>query len=116
MDTDSDSETSDWPELSIFVEVELSDHDPDLTTTDLDQTLSEEQTYCETMRGIQSFIGWSHIPDMDTAAANPDDKPFAGPKHQPAGKVSVCMPTDEWLCKKLSKLNVTGGEIPFLQL
>ena len=40
MDTDYDSEASDWPELSIFVEEgEFSDHYP--TATDPDQTLSE---------------------------------------------------------------------------
>ena len=40
-------------------------------------------------------MGWSHIPDMDTATSNSDDNPFAGPKLQPAGKVLVCMPTNE---------------------
>ena len=32
---------------------------------------------------------------------------FAGPKAQPMGKVSVSMPTDEWLCRKMGKLNLT---------
>ena len=36
-----------------------------------------------------------------------DDNPFAGPKLQTPGKVSVNLPTDEWLCNKLSKLNLT---------
>ena len=76
-----------------------------LPATNPDQTLSEEQTYRETMKGIQSFIDWSHIPDMDTTTANSDDNPFAGPKLQPSGKVSVSMNTDELLCEKLSKLN-----------
>ena len=49
----------------------------------------------------------AHIPDMDTATSTADDNPFAGPKAQPAGKVWVNMPTDEWLCKKMSKLNIT---------
>ena len=44
---------------------------------------------------------------MDTAASTGDDNPFAGPKAQPADKVSVVMPTDEWLCKKMAKLNIT---------
>ena len=105
---DMDSKASDLPELSIFVEEgELSNHDQDLTATDPDQTLSEEQTYGETMRGIWLFMGWSHIPEIDTAAANSDDNPFAGPKLQLAGKLLVFMPTDEWLCKKLSKVSVT---------
>ena len=60
---------------------------------------SEEQTYKETMRGIRSFMGWSHIPDLEMSAAASDDNPFAGLKKQLPGKVSVQMPTDDWLCK-----------------
>ena len=67
---------------------------------------SGEQTYRETMRGIRSFMGWSHIPDMDSS--NPsDDNPFAGPKAPLPSKVSVQMPTEDYLCRKLSKLNLT---------
>ena len=34
--------------------------------------------------------------------------PFAGSLlQQPVGKISVNMPTDDWLCKKLDKLNLT---------
>ena len=70
---------------------------------------SEEQTYRETMRGIQSFMGWSHIPDVDSS--NPsDDNPFAGPKAPAPSKISVQMPTEDWLCRKLSKLNLTMTE------
>ena len=50
---------------------------------------------------------WSHIPDIESTTATGDDNPFAGPKSQPAGKVSVHLPTDEWLCNKMAKLNVT---------
>ena len=42
------------------VEGELSD-EQDATITDPDQSLSEEQSYRETMRGIRSFMGWTHI-------------------------------------------------------
>ena len=52
-------------------------------------------------------MGWTHIPDVESTAATGDDNPFAGPKSQPAGKVSVRLPTDEWLCNKMAKLNVT---------
>ena len=56
MDTDSESNFSDRPPVDIFVEEgELSDQDPDATVTDPDQTLSEEQNYRETMRGIRSY-------------------------------------------------------------
>ena len=107
MDTDSDSDFSDRPPVDIFVEEgELSDQDPD-ANTDSDQTLSEDQTYRETLRGIRSYMGWTHIPDVESTAATGDDNPFAGPKSQPAGKVSVRLPTDEWLCNKMAKLNVT---------
>ena len=50
-------------------------------------------------------MGWSHVPEIDSA--NPsDDKPFAGPKAPAPSKIAVHMPTEEWLCKKLSKLNI----------
>ena len=53
MNTDSDTDFSDRPLVDIFVEEgELSDQDPDVTAIDPNQTLSEEQTYRETMRGI----------------------------------------------------------------
>ena len=71
-----------------------------------DLPTSEEQTCRETMRGIRSFMGWTHVPDMDSS--NPsDDNPFAGPKTPAPSKISVQMPTEDWLCRKLSKLNLT---------
>ena len=54
-------------------------------------------------------MGWSHIPDMDTAASTSDYNLFAGPKAQ-AGTVSVTMTTDEWLCSKMGILNITLTE------
>ena len=108
MATDSDSDYSDRPPVDIFVEEgELSDQDPDVAATDPDQTLSEDQNYRETMRGIRSYMGWTHIADMDTATATSDDNPFAGPKTQLTGKVSVKMPIDKFLCRKMGKLNLT---------
>ena len=111
MDTNSDTDLSDKPPSGHFVkEGELSDQEHDTTAADPDQTLSEEQNYRETMRGIRFFIGWTHIPDMDTAASTADDNPFAFPKAQPTGMISVSMPTDEWLCNKMGKLNLTLTE------
>ena len=98
---------SDRPPVDIFVEEgELSD-ELDATVTDPDQSPSEEQSYRETMRGIRLFMGWTHIPDMDTTTGSSEDNPFAGPRLQTQGKISVQLPTDEWLCRKLSKLNLT---------
>ena len=87
-------------------EGELSD-DQDATITNPDQSLSEEQTYRETMRGIRSFMGWTHIPDIDSSAAKSEENPFAGPKLQTPGQMLIQLPKDEWLCRKLSKLNLT---------
>ena len=104
VDSQPDSELSDQPPLTLFVdEGELSD---DQDFGELEQPTSEEQTYRETMSGIRSFMGWSHIPDMESS--NPsDDNPFTGPKAPVPNKVSVHMPIEEWLCKKLNKLNMT---------
>ena len=52
-------------------------------------------------------MGWHHVPDLDSSTATADDNPVAGPKLQTPGKVSVNLPIDEWLCKKMSKLNLT---------
>ena len=74
---------------------------PTLTSPSLRNNLRE------TMRGIRSYMGWTHIPDIDSVTGSSDDNPFAGPKLQTPGKVSVQLPTDEWLCRKLTKLNLT---------
>ena len=99
--------SSDRPPLDIFPEEgELSD-DQEANLSDHKQSLSEEQSYRETMRGIRSYMNWDHIPDIDSGATTSEDNPFAGPKVRTPGKVSVNLPTDEWLCRKMSKLNIT---------
>ena len=104
IESDAESNLSDTLPLELFVgEGKLSD-EQELTEQDL-PTL-EEQTYRETMRDIHSFMGWTHVPDMDSS--NPsDDNPFAGPMTPAPSKISVQMPTEDWLCRKLSKLNLT---------
>ena len=103
IESDAESNLSDTPPLELFVEGELSD-EQELTEQNL--PTSEEETYRETMRGIRSFMGWTHVPNMDSS--NPsDDSPFAGPKTPAPSKISVQMPTEDWLCRKLSKLNLT---------
>ena len=106
-DSDSEGASTDRPPVDLYPEEgELSD-DQEVSFTDPDQSLSEEQSYRETMRGIWSYMGWTHVPDMDSGTKTSDDNPFAGPKLQTPGKVSVNLPTAEWLCDKLSKLNLT---------
>ena len=76
----------------------------------LDQVLSEEANYRETMRGVCSFIGWHQIPDFDSSSSSQGNNPFAGSQTQPTGKVSIKLTADDWLCRKLEKLNVTFAE------
>ena len=52
-------------------------------------------------------MSWSNIPDMDSSNTASDDNPFSGPKAPVPGKVSVQMSTEDRLCRKLSKLNIT---------
>ena len=52
-------------------------------------------------------MGWNHIPDTDSGATTSEDNPFAGSKLHTPGKTSVNLPTDEWLCRKMAKLNIT---------
>ena len=98
---------SDNPPLDLYTEEGELSEDQDQPLTDPDQPVSEEQNYRDTMQGMRSFMGWSHIPEMDSTASTSDDNPFAGPKTVTPGKVSVKMPTEDWLCRKLAKLNLT---------
>ena len=74
-----------------------------------DQELSEEASYRETIRGVRSFMGHHKIPELDSVSSS-DDNPFAGSRVQPTGKVSVKLPVDDWLCRKMEKLNLTITE------
>ena len=44
---------------------------------------------------------------LDSALSSSEDNQFAAPKQQPAGKTSVNLPTDNWLCHKMDRLNLT---------
>ena len=74
-----------------------------------DQELSEEASYRETIRGVRSFMGWHQIPEFNRVSSA-DDNPFTGSRVQPTGKVSVKLPVDDWLCRKMEKLNLTITE------
>ena len=52
-------------------------------------------------------MGWSSIPDMVSATTGSDDNPLLWTESFYSRKVSVQMPTEDWLCKKLCKLNIT---------
>ena len=70
---------------------------------------SEEANYRETIRRVRSFMGWHKVPKFESVSSS-DDNPFAGSRVQPTGKVSVKLPVDDWLCKKMDKLNLTITE------
>ena len=42
-------------------EGEVSDQDTAMPEQELDQQLSDEQNYWETIRGVRSFIGWHQV-------------------------------------------------------
>ena len=79
LSSEADSEVSDRPLLDLYVEEGELSEDQDITVTEQDQSISEEQIYRETMRAIRSFMGWSHVPNMDSSTNTSDDNPFVGP-------------------------------------
>ena len=62
---------------------------------DVDQELTAEQTYRETLRGVRSFMAWKDIPWFDSSSSSQDDNLFTGSKSSHTGKVSVKVPVDE---------------------
>ena len=110
MDNSSDSDTNfvkqELP-TGQYEEDEGSDPECDTSITETDQASTEEPNYRETMRGVLFYMGWTHILDIDTHTFSAEDNPFAAPKQQPVGKVSVNLPTDDLLCRKMDSLNLT---------
>ena len=84
--------------------------DRDVTKDETDQEPTEEANYRETMRGVRSFMNWHKIPAFETVSSAADDNAFAGAHVQPTGKVSVKLPVDDWLCRKMSTFNLTITE------
>ena len=54
-------------------------------------------------------MDWHQIPEFDSVSSA-DDNPFAGSRLQPTGKVSVRLLVDDWLCRKMEKLDLTVAE------
>ena len=109
----SESETDLQSELGSPVDGNVQGESPvkDFARDDsADQELSEEGSYRETIRGVKSFMGWHQIPDFDSASSSLDDNPFASSRAQPTWKVSIKLPVDDCLCRKVEKLNLTISE------
>ena len=96
----SDSEADQCSETG---SLDNSRDDPETEST-------EEANYRETMRGVRSFMNWHRVPEFETVSSTADDNPFAGTRVQPTSKVSVKLPMDDWLCRKMSNLNLTIKE------
>ena len=85
---------------------ELEDEVPSSDIPDAGSDLKpEEQTLRETVRAVRGYMEWNHIPDIDSSA-NSEDDPFTF-RAKPVGKVSLKMPADTWICKKLETLSLT---------
>ena len=110
LQADSDYELQSEPGSLVDANDRSSSPDRDFNRENTgDQDLSEDATYRETIRGVRSIMGWHNIPEFDRVSSS-DDNPFAGSRVQPTGKVSVKLPVDEWLCRKMEKLNLTITE------
>ena len=55
-------------------------------------------------------MGWTHIPELEYSPASRTDNPWVGHRAQPVGKVSVLLPPEDWLCRKLENLNLVLTE------
>ena len=51
-------------------------------------------------------MGWTHIPDLEYSPISRADNPWIGHRSQPVGKVSILLPPEDWLCKKLENMNL----------
>ena len=73
------------------------------------QDQTEDMTYRETVRSVRSFMGWSHIPVYESDLSKPDksNNPWKGKNPKKPARISVAMPSDDWLCQKLERLKAT---------
>ena len=109
--SDSEDELQSDPGSPVDGKVQEVSPDRDIVKDETaDQELSKEATYRETIKGVRSFMGWNQIPDFDSSSFSSDDNPFACSRDQPTGKVSVKLPVEEQLCRKLEKLSLTIAE------
>ena len=53
---------------------------------------------------------WTQVPEFESSASSLDDNPFYIMRTQPTAKVSVRLAADEWLCRKMEKVNITVTE------
>ena len=101
----------DDPLAGLDVSTDQSDYNEGEISSDIvecpDQT--EEMNYRETVRSIRSFMGWTHIPDFESNLNEPNksNNQWKGKNPKRPARISVDLPPDDWLCKKLERLNHT---------
>ena len=69
--------------------------------------------YRETVQAVRAFLGWTFIPDFEPAGGDTDNKsdnPWKGKHPRRTRKVSIELPTDNWLCYKMEMLNTRPAE------
>ena len=73
---------------------------------------TEDMSYRETVCSIRSYMGWHHIPAFETDYSEPDksNNPWKGKNPRKPTRISVAMPSDDWLCQKLERLKLTVAE------
>ena len=59
-------------------------------------------------------MNWNQVPEFENSATSHDENPFAGSKSHSTGKLSVKLPSDEWLCQKLENSNVSCLRVTLL--
>ena len=80
-----------------------TNHNKDL---DMDKTVTEDQSYRETVKTVRAYMRWNYISDLKYTVSSHSDNPWTGNQSQPVGKISVDMPPEGWLCHKLESLNL----------
>ena len=67
--------------------------------TESESICTEDQSYRETVCVVRSYMKWSFIPELEYVCPSRQDNPWTG-------KVSVCMPADDWFCSKIEQMNL----------
>ena len=100
------------PSEASYSEDQVSD-EGEISSDTLDRPeQTEDMNYRETVRSIRSFMGWNHIPTLESDLSEPDksNNPWKGKLPKRPARISVTMPPDDWLCQKLEKLNTVVAE------
>ena len=75
---------------------------------DSEETL--DSSYRETMRALRNFMKWRDIPEHDSSSGSPEDDPWDDAPPSTSSRLSVKVPVERFLCKRLENLNLTARE------